>query len=425
MLDYIEESKECEGISLIGQNGIKHYKDGDEILLPETSVSPIINPSSGAKTAQYSITGNAAEMSEYNVITAKAAYRNDYSTLTVTLDNGQIMSFKLYSPIVDESVSIATVKDNKAAIYTLTTDDGYKYTNEYLDGKFEELGLVGTMGLVVDWLGKDGMLSVSDAQALVNTGRWGVASHTKAHKQAQFESNTLTDAELEEEINGARNTLLSYFPSEKIVGMYTPGGGWSDKIVNKVKENHVVLRRAGGGNNPLPITPESMLNLKTCAIGTTWNTTADTMNGWVDTAIANGQWLCEMWHGIGNDAASWGGNIATEIADAHLKYVKQKMDEGKLWVTTLDEAGIYSYQRAETQLSKISENDTEIKISVKDELDDKIFNSELTINVKLPEGWTSALVTGGGKTLETVLKDGVLSFNVVHDIGQVLITKTN
>ena len=101
------------------------------------------------------------------------------------------------------------------------------------------------------------------------------------------------------------------------------------------------------------------------------------------------------------------------------------MDEGKLWVTTLDEAGIYSYQRAKTKINKISESDTEIKISITDELDDEIFDSELTINVKLPEGWTSASVTGGGKTLENVLKDGVLSFNVVHDIGEVVITKTN
>ncbi len=422
MLDYIEENKECEGISLIGQDGIKHYKDGDEIILPETSVSPLINPTSSAKTAEYTLTGSAAEMSEYNVITAKPAFEGDYSVLTVTLDSGRVMTFKLYSPIVDNSISIASVKDNKAAIYTLTTDDGYKYTNEYLDGKFEELGLVGTMGLITDVLGTDGKLSVADAQALVETGRWGVANHTKAHKQGKFQANTLTEAELEEEINGARNILLGYFPNEKIVGMYTPGGGWSDEIVNKVKENHIVLRRAGGGNNALPITTESMLKLNARAIFS--DTALASMNSWIDTAISNRQWVCEMWHGIGDDASSWGGNTTEEIADAHLQYVKQKKDEGKLWVTTLDEAGIYSYQIANTKISKISENDSEIKISVTDELDDAIFDSELTINVTLPEGWTSATVTISGEAVDTDLNDGTLSFNVPHDTGEVSITKT-
>ena len=421
MLDYIEGSKECEGISLIGQGGIKHYKDGDEILLPETSVSPIISPASNAKTAKYTLTGNAAEMTKYNVITAKSALANDYSILTVTLDNGKTMTFKLYSPIIEDSIVIAPVKDNKAAIYTLTTDDGYKATNEYLDTKFEEFGLVGTMGLVVNWLGKDEKLTVQEAQSLVSTGRWGVANHTLNHKQTEFKD--LSEEELEVEIDGGREKLLEYFPSEKIVGMYTPGGATSNKIVNKVKENHIVLRKAGGGSNSLPITTDKMLNLNVRAIFD--DTTLASMNSWINTAIANRQWVCEMWHGIGDDASSWGGNTTTEITDAHLAYVKQKMDDGMLWVTTLDEAGIYSYQRANTQINKISQSDTEIKISITDELNDEIFDAELTINVPLPNGWNSASVTSGGNTINANIKNGVLSFNATNDISEVIITKTN
>ena len=423
MLDYLAGKAKADGISLIGNGGIKHYKDGDSIILPETVVAPLIYPTSALKNATFTLTGNAATMTKYNEILAQSAMQNEYSTLTVTYDNGKTMTFKLYSPKVDDSISIATVKDNKEAIYTLTTDDNYTYTNQYLDEKFEELGLVGTLGIVTDWMGKSGMLSWDEAKALVNTGRWCVASHTKSHNQAGFEGNTLSEAQLDVEINGARNTLLEHFPNQKIVSLYTPGGGSSDLIKAKVKENHIVLRRAGGANNNLPIDEEGLLSLSARAIGSHWNTTAETMNGWIDTAIQNGQWVCEMWHGIDNDASSWGGSISSEIADNHLAYVKSKMDEGKLWVTTLDDAAIYSYQRAKTTISKVSQTDNQLVIELKDNLDDKIFDAELTLNVQLPEGWSDATISVTGGSLAGTVKNGVVSFNVPINTGRISIIK--
>ena len=67
------------------------------------------------------------------------------------------------------------------------------------------------------------------------------------------------------------------------------------------------------------------------------------------------------------------------------------MDEGLLWVTTLNEAGIYTYQKDHTTIRKTSETETQIKFSITDELDDDIYNSYLTINVELPESWGCSL----------------------------------
>ncbi len=423
MLDYIEEKQECMGISIIGADGIKHYKDGEDIILPETTVAPLIYPTSSAKNATFTLTGNAAQMTDYNEITAQPAMQNDYSILTVTYNNGKTMRFKVYSPIVDDSISIATVKDNKSAIYTLTTDDGYTYTNQYLDEKFEELGIVGTFGIVTDWVGRAGMLSWEEAKSLVDSGRWCVASHTKTHNQAGFEGNTLTAKELDVEINDARDILLEHFPNEKIVSLYTPGGGSSELIKSKVKENHIVLRRASGGNNNLPINENGLLDLKVRAVGSRWNTTAETMNDWIDTAIENSQWVCEMWHGIDDDASGWGGSISAEIADEHLAYVKSKMDEGKIWVATLDDAAIYSYQRAKTTINKVSQTEEKIVIELKDELEDKVFNAELTVNITLPDSWTEVVLSAENGIVSGNVKNGVLTFNAPLNAGKISISK--
>lgn len=333
--------------------------------------------------------------------------------IIITTDTG-LDSYKE----IGEIVSVATIKDNKNAVYSLTTDDNYDYTNKWINKKIEELDLKATMGLITDTMGAVGKLSWEDAQALVKTGRWGVANHTKAHRQDVF--GTLSESELDVEINGARKTLLNKFPKEKLLCMYTPGGITNDLIKEVVGKQHLVLRHAGGGSNNLPILKENLLALKSEAIFS--NTSLETMNLWIDNAITNGQWCVEMWHGVGyEDGASWGGNCIEENAETHLKYVSEKKKEGKLWVTTLDEAAVYLTEFNNAKLTEIKKTDSELVFSLTDGLDDKIYDEELTVNIKIPNIFKNAVVTQGEKTLKTVIGDGQISINVKPDSGDITV----
>ncbi len=325
------------------------------------------------------------------------------------------------STVPNYNITVSVVKDNKNAIYCLTTDDGYAYTTEWLDKKLKEHGMVATMGLVTDWMGKENLMTWKQAQDYVKSGRWGVASHTKAHRQAEF--NNLTEQELETEINDGRNILLSKFPTQKILSMYTPGGVTSEKIISKVKENHLILRHAGGGNNYLPITANGLLALKSQAVFN--STSVETMKAWIDSAIENGGWVVEMWHGVGlYDGASWGGNLPEGYAEQHLEYVAEKMKEGKLWVTTLDEAAIYLSQYNNANLSMISKTADTVEFSLTDGLDDKIYDAELTVNIEIPNGYNEAVVVQGSKTLKTAVADRKVMVNVKPD-GDNVIAKFN
>ena len=346
--------------------------------------------------------------------------QNDYATLVVKTKNGGDMTFRLYYSIVDnETITIAPVKDNMAAIYSLTTDDNYAYTNKWIDKKLEELGMKATMGLITDVMGNSGKLTWAEAKELTDTGRWCIASHTKAHRQADFAS--LSEEELDVEINDAKDIIIENVPGQKVLAMYTPGGITSSAIRKKVKEAHHILRCAGGGNNSLPVTTDSMLNLYSQALFS--NTSLDSMNSWVDTGITKGQWIVEMWHGVGNsDAASWGGNVSESDATSHLEYVAEKMNEGKLWVTTLDEAAAYAVERMEAKIHIVSKTEDELVFTLTDELDDTIYDEALTINVKMPSGYTGAKVTQAGKNISAKVMDGFLSITVKPDNGEIKVT---
>ena len=429
-----DNTKALGGIDLITPSGIVHYSEGEDIVLPAISadaytcttegVIPVVPASSGVR-ATFSLTGNAATMDENGVITANEALSGDYSILTVAVNGTEVMRFKVYSPLVDETVSIAAVKDNKKAIYTLTTDDNYRYTNyEYLNGKILALGLKATMGLVVDWMNdaantNSGRLTWEEAQALVAGGSWGVANQTLNHKQSAFK--TLTEAELKEEINGARAILKTYFPDEKIVGLYTPGGASSELIKSVAKEEHLSLRLAGGGSNSLPKTESGMYSLACYGVH---NKDAATLNGYVDAAISGGAWLVEMWHGVGDtDAADWKGNITTENANAHLSYVAEK--KADLWITTLDEASVYAMHRLKARLSLTAKGADSLTFTLTDDLSEEIYgDSCLTLNIELPDGWEGAGVTHGGKAVSHVDNgDGSISITINANGGDIVVSR--
>ena len=120
-------------------------------------------------------------------------------------------------------ITIADVYNNARAMYSLTTDDGYAYTAAFLTDKFKNLDLKGTMGLVTDWMGKEGKMTWEQAEKYVNgpNSVWGVASHTKSHDQTGFGS--LNEMQMEIEIGDAYRELKKHFPDEKILAVWPPG----------------------------------------------------------------------------------------------------------------------------------------------------------------------------------------------------------
>ncbi|MBQ3573698.1 MAG: polysaccharide deacetylase family protein, partial [Clostridia bacterium] len=458
MLAHLRAEGTASGIDIITPNGIEHIENGGTITLPEkdgdnltgtvNGVIPVMPVESGIE-GTFTLSGGTAAEFKNGMLIPKAALAGDFSTLKVAYkENGvdKTMEFRVETPLKDTSVAIevAPIYDNYSAIYTLTTDDGWKATNEWLSTTLasieeakglDENTLKATMGLIVDWMGtKAGVMTWKEAQDLAATGRWDVANHTMAHKQTDF--HNLTEEQLEVEINGARAELKKQFPNEKVLGLYTPGGKTSDLIRSIVAEEHLCLRGAGGGTyNPLPLTDKavfatetaagSLYTLRVAEVGS--SSTVASAKTPIDNAIANNGWLVEMWHAVGgiNENAGAYSPVPKAVAEEHLAYIADKAKEGKLWVTTLDEASVYATQRLYTRLSLKSKTDNSMVIGVEDDLDNSIYDAELTINVTLPSGWTAATVSRGGNAIASSVKNGKVIFNTLPDKGDITITKNN
>ena len=321
-------------------------------------------------------------------------------------------------------ITIADVYNNARAMYSLTTDDGYAYTAAFLTDKFKNLDLKGTMGLVTDWMGKEGKMTWEQAEKYVNgpNSVWGVASHTKSHDQTGFGS--LNEMQMEIEIGDAYRELKKHFPDEKILAVWPPGGITSDVSFKVTNKYHLISRRTGGGSthNYLPMIKSELTYLAVYMADA--KSDFETMKGWADNAVDRGQWLVEMWHGVGDkDAASWHGNVSEKDASMYLSYISKLQKEGKMWVATIDEAAAYTLEKMEGRISVLEKSDEKIRFALTDTLDDAVYDMPLTLNVNLPEEWTDAKVTQNGAKIPGKIKDGVLTINVKPDSGEVVISK--
>ncbi len=428
MLDYIEGKNTCTGIAVMSSEGLKVYEDGADIHLSAKDSLISIYPLGTAKTVEYTLSGNiAADMTEYGVITPKKAFANIYTTLTVKTDGKKEMSLKLYSPIADDSISIASVRDNKKAIYTFITDDGYWDSTNFYQGEFERLGMSGTVALIPGQIeeGKANRGTWEEWETLLSKGNFTAANHTMNHVTNTYINNIsgLTDTLLETEINDSRELIMDKLPGQRVLGLVLPGNWAASSIVKKAREQHSAIR-SGSGNTALPISNEDdlyALHFQTLQD----ETTVDTMNGWVDTSVSKGQWVIEMWHGVrdGEDANpnSQGYSPDKKTATAHFEYISGLED---LWIASWDDGIAYNKERLRAKISMLSQTTTEMKIELKDDLDDKLFDVPLTVNIELPDGWTGAEVTQNGKVLSGKIVSGVLSVNIIPDSGAVTIRKS-
>ena len=321
---------------------------------------------------------------------------------------------------VELAVSVAEVRDNYPAIYTLISDDGFYESGVILNELAKKLD----MRVTVAGYSRRIKLNQKEWQAIKNEGYVEVVSHSYSHKE-MADGKDITDEEYYEEIYVSRLFKEDTF-GKGLIAFVCPNNQMTERGYEFLEAaGYFAVRRGTRGENPLNpeegTEPFQWYNLGCMGIGDVESTGG--RNAWVDSAIENGTWLIEMWHDISPDGDQGHQPISTQDAEDHMKYVAWQRKNGNIWIASFQDAVRYLREKQNAQVTVSSKGDMEAMIQLtcdRDRLPMESFSDPLTLNVQVPESWNHVFVFQNGRACEvTWLEDSVISFNAVPDGGEI------
>ena len=325
--------------------------------------------------------------------------------------------------------TICPAKDNKPAVYTFTSDDGFTNAATFFNNEFKRLDLVGSLALVANWI--NGAQTPASTYEFWNNlladGRFDIINHSKTHVKFSSISNTqIGQDSLRNEIIGNQTIFRTKFPSQDIISIANPAVVNTDAADVLIKQSHYAARNGTSGYNSLNPTEAEWFKLKMLAnyFGSQSRAAYSTeINKYVDNTIANKQWLILLTHGIGT-----GANAMPDSAfSRHFEYVAAKRKD--LWIATLGDVTKYFREKQNATLLTVDSTATRIGVSLTHTLDGNIFDLPLTLKSKVPAFWTSVKITQGDvvKNVSAVSENGnqYVLYEAVPNGGTIILTPNN
>ncbi len=217
-----------------------------------------------------------------------------------------------------------------AAIVTITMDDDYGGQYKYAYPILHERNINATAFVFTANIGKTAgngtitFLTIPQMKEMRDAG-WEIAAHTITHPDL----TTLNNSQIEYELSGSKAYLVANGFDIKTFAY--PYGKYNDNATRIAKKYFVIARTTDQGINPIPLSITSF-NLEGRGVER-YNEAV--IEGWIDEAIANNQWLILYFHNINangyiDTSVTEGGQNLTVIAN----YIKSKVDRGQLKALT-------------------------------------------------------------------------------------------
>jgi peptidoglycan/xylan/chitin deacetylase (PgdA/CDA1 family) len=238
---------------------------------------------------------------------------------------------------------ISTWKENATAAYSIIHDDACDYTLDSLftiaDPELTSRGLRAGFGAIVERCQERSVWS--KVETLVSHGH-EILCHSWTHPDFVIAT---PPPDLSIEIDQATNVLAANIPDQKLEYFIFPFDSFTQDMVDRLGAIGYTGARAGlKGVTPLDFTDplREDFDVYNDENSIYYPANPDVLSAYVDDAISKKGWAIRELHGI-NDM-SW-EPIPTADYEAHLDYVKSKVDSGDLWVDTPSTVGHYRFAR--------------------------------------------------------------------------------
>ncbi len=314
------------------------------------------------------------------------------------------------------ATTACTVKDNKTAAVVFTTDDGfYNSIQQYLP-LWQYYNLRGTVALVTGWVAGEGIAITDTPNMGVYHGSWSewaalvdgeyldIGNHTQSHPDL----TQCNAAQLEFEINGAKQRIDLNIPQYHTICLLCPSGAYNNTVINKAMEQHYACRVIDNGYNSFSPTTNDIYRLKRQQILS--NTAVSAAKQWVDAAINTGTWIIEAFHGVNGEG--W-EPPPLSFFNAHWAYIDSQ--SSIMWCGKFNDVVKYIKERMAARITLISSDASKISLTLSDTLNNAIFNYPLTLKTQVQASWSAVRVTQNGKNSIIIPKNESGNYFVYYD----------
>ncbi len=311
---------------------------------------------------------------------------------------------------LDSLYEVGTWQEFKSGAVSFTFDDNCPNQLSVVMPMFDKYGFKMTFFTVINW-----GPNWTALQAAASNGH-EVASHTLSHASL----GSLTDDQQITELKNSQDVINSHIEGQKCLTIAYPNCVLGNSSI--CKQYYVAARGCSGVVESK--TPHDFMNISSIVCGSQGSVqrTNDFTNKANAAASSNG-WVVFLLHAIDGEPG-YSPTSSAELKGA-LDYLSQ--NENKFWVSTFGNVARYIKERNNVSVKQVSEEDTLIKVSMTDTLDDSIYNLPVTIRRVLPQGWTSARATQSGKILNSQIVNAnsksCIMFDAVPNSGEVMLIK--
>ncbi len=312
--------------------------------------------------------------------------------------------------------TLEKVRGGLEATVVIVHDDGDLATCKFLLSEYEKNGLSGTIAMVADRIIKlpsDELNTeaIAEWQELLDSGRFSVSCHSRTHAfwgLTDEEEDGLIDdggegipyhreaGRITREVRDAGELLRAAFPSQRVRAFVKPGFGKhkngvqiSEKAYEIIKRHYVAMRNTGGGVESIP--PKDPYNIRSYMVRG-----GDSAEDWIsytETAIAKHGMIVYLFHNIKDKASTL--TVAKSDASQLFAHLGKRLSEGKIHVTSLDEAALYGEELRAAKLSLAEDTDAVI-LSLETGLDPDVYDLPLTVRI---DGADGELISEDGRPI--------------------------
>ena len=364
------------------------------------------------------------------------------------------------TPFGGSTAEVLPVKGGASGIVAIIHDDGRSETGYILDDLYYKYGLVGDVAMIVGNI-YDSQTQKPNSEyykwkSIVNTGRWGVMSHSLTHT---WWGNVTKDAsganvkwnedenKMYDEAVVSQNILRNLFPSQRVLSFVYPGFGAESKGLTKEEtfdilysakareliSEYYVSARYAGENAPAYVTKDSdwmFLDGFFLYASNINSTGANSLKNRLESAANNGTIQLISIHAVSDELAPGtmdSGNYTLSSVDMETAcaLISEYVNEGKIWNAHYDDAILY-VREAQNASVTVSGDEEGLTVILTDTMDNDIYSYPLTVRITVPGTWEYVKITQGDSASYVKAKylngKWLIDADIVPDGGAAILT---